>query len=1168
MQVSFSQTTIYEDLFTNPNSNSDGTATTTTAFTSGAVPNNTNWRYTEFDSGWGISWLWDTGADEAVLQNTFGVNEDVGCNMLYKAGNNYYTAPGGLYEQTTNFTTVLTNNIGIVEWTINFRSPNEVPQGLTNGNAGFTGGAFVLGLDSPTLQACTYTTVGYALVFGDASGSGNYVKLVKVNGGTTDNNCATNNQPKYTFFNWNGTNTTSCIISDNQNLTTGWYSVKVQFNPANDEWRLFVRNDGGSKGDPQTLNDTHCKGANVDATYTGINLPIMGLYACLPLDGGQLRSVRFDNLRLKINVPQLGCPSTTSLCGAYSICNNPVINTQPSSQAICASGNTNISVTTTPASGPFQWQFFNGSSWVNVSNGTPLGFAYSNQTSSTLGISTSNADCGDYQFRVVAGSSGCSVNSNSAIISVIKAERIAPTGQQCSDTQLNFNSCPTGATYSWTVTSPSGTSATPIAGSGQTFSFTPTNNSGSSQTFNVVASVIYQGLTCPFTFTPTIISPPQAGDLIGASDLCVGNTLNLTNSGNSGGTWASSNTSVATVNSSGVVSGIGVGNTTISYTLSATTPCTGSDEATASISVFDGLDAGVLSTNNETLCVGNTTVINTTGNSGGTWASSDNNIATIDANGLLTGVGPGTVTITYSVSSSSCGGSSESSTITITINTGSNAGSITGDNSLCEGETTLLTSDGEPGGIWTSSNPSIATINSSGLVTALSSGNVVITYTINSSSCSGQSDQSTYSIVVNDGPDAGTLVGLSNLCQGETGSISSSGDQVGIWSSSNTSVLTVNSNGDLAAIGSGSATITYTVSASPVGCSNTLASSESSINIVVNPQPTVTVNNATICPGGTANLIATPTINGGSYNWTPGGQISNSINVSPVVNSTYNVIYTVNGCSSPSASAVVTVNQPPPISFTADQTSGCAPLTVTLTSSSNTGDCVWNLGNGQSINGCVASYTFEQGGCYDISLSSLNNGCESISTVDDFVCIENPPIASFVVNPTVFNEPSDLVSFYNTSVGASSYLWIYGDGQSSNLENPSHYYLNTTNGVNIQLIAISAAGCVDTTIVVIPYQESEVFYVPNSFTPDEDEHNQIFSPVFTSGFDPFNFQMLIFDRWGELVFESYDAKVGWDGTYGLNGTKAPDGTYTWKISFKSLFNDKRKLVVGHVTLLR
>ena len=93
-----------------------------------------------------------------------------------------------------------------------------------------------------------------------------------------------------------------------------------------------------------------------------------------------------------------------------------------------------------------------------------------------------------------------------------------------------------------------------------------------------------------------------------------------------------------------------------------------------------------------------------------------------------------------------------------------------------------------------------------------------------------------------------------------------------------------------------------------------------------------------------------------------------------------------------------------------------------------------------------------------------------------------------------------------------------------------------------------------------------IFYVPNTFTPDFDNFNQTFQPVFTSGFDPFDYTLLIFNRWGEVLFESHNAEVGWDGTYG--GELMQDGTYTWKIEFKTTATDERRMAVGHVNLIK
>ncbi|MDX1652570.1 MAG: gliding motility-associated C-terminal domain-containing protein, partial [Brumimicrobium sp.] len=99
--------------------------------------------------------------------------------------------------------------------------------------------------------------------------------------------------------------------------------------------------------------------------------------------------------------------------------------------------------------------------------------------------------------------------------------------------------------------------------------------------------------------------------------------------------------------------------------------------------------------------------------------------------------------------------------------------------------------------------------------------------------------------------------------------------------------------------------------------------------------------------------------------------------------------------------------------------------------------------------------------------------------------------------------------------------------------------------------------------------EELIYYVPNTFTPDNDNFNEVFKPIFTSGFDPFDYKLLIFNRWGEIIFESNNAEVGWDGTYGADSEQiVKDGTYVWKIIFKTKINDERKEIVGHVNVLR
>jgi gliding motility-associated-like protein len=197
-------------------------------------------------------------------------------------------------------------------------------------------------------------------------------------------------------------------------------------------------------------------------------------------------------------------PTANFVC-VHEDCAAPEITLQPVDRTVCSSGSTSLLVAA--ASGPYQWQYNNGGTWVNVSNGIPSGFSYTGNTSDNLQITTLNATQGQYQFRVEVGDTDCSDFSEVATVTVPGANRLVPTGPQCSGTQLNFDAFPTtGATYMWTVSAPLGTSASPTNGSSSTFSFTPENNSGSTQTFTIEVEITHNGVTCNRIFTEDIFT--------------------------------------------------------------------------------------------------------------------------------------------------------------------------------------------------------------------------------------------------------------------------------------------------------------------------------------------------------------------------------------------------------------------------------------------------------------------------------------------------------------------------------------------------------------------------------------------------------------------------------------------------------------------------------------
>jgi len=112
-------------------------------------------------------------------------------------------------------------------------------------------------------------------------------------------------------------------------------------------------------------------------------------------------------------------------------------------------------------------------------------------------------------------------------------------------------------------------------------------------------------------------------------------------------------------------------------------------------------------------------------------------------------------------------------------------------------------------------------------------------------------------------------------------------------------------------------------------------------------------------------------------------------------------------------------------------------------------------------------------------------------------------------------------------------------------------------------------GCVSNPqnfVVTIELCPNELFYIPNAFTPDGDERNNTFKPIITSGVDLFNYSFYIYNRWGQVIWESYNPNTGWDGTF--NTIMCQDGVYTWKLRFKTPKTDEIKQFIGNFTLIR
>jgi gliding motility-associated-like protein len=337
-----------------------------------------------------------------------------------------------------------------------------------------------------------------------------------------------------------------------------------------------------------------------------------------------------------------------------------------------------------------------------------------------------------------------------------------------------------------------------------------------------------------------------------------------------------------------------------------------------------------------------------------------------------------------------------------------------------------------------------------------------------------------------------------------------------------------------------------------------------SMTILINPQIISTFTQISpTCQNGITPILPTTSLNNVVGTWSP-----------PTIdlNSPGTITHTFTpdgGVCTLGGTMDVTIIPIVPPTITSNLTQGCTPLNVLFSSTSTTGSNLrWFINGNQVSTLSSFNFLFSNEDCYNISLISENQGCIEAISLDSMICTQNVPIASFNANPLIFNNNPQTVNFFNNSIGGTEFWWDFGDGQNSFDFSPSHLYTNINSSKMVTLTATTTFGCTNVTSVIIRYQDNAVFYIPNAFTPDEDQFNQTWGPVFTSGFDPYNFDLYIFNRWGELIWESHDAKARWDGTYGKGAAKAPTGLYLYKIAYKPLETDEKVVVTGHINLMR
>ncbi|MDG1477234.1 MAG: PKD domain-containing protein [Vicingaceae bacterium] len=266
---------------------------------------------------------------------------------------------------------------------------------------------------------------------------------------------------------------------------------------------------------------------------------------------------------------------------------------------------------------------------------------------------------------------------------------------------------------------------------------------------------------------------------------------------------------------------------------------------------------------------------------------------------------------------------------------------------------------------------------------------------------------------------------------------------------------------------------------------------------------------------------------------------------------------------------------PVPVSNFQGPASGCRALEVQFTNTSEYGNTyLWDFGDGGTSTQFEPSYTYFNPGVYTVTLTVFGDGGQDVEAQQSIINVYQLPNAFFTVNPTTVFIPTEPILLYNLSNFASSYLWDFGDGNTSVEEFPEHFY--TQEGVyDIMLIASTPNNCIDTFILssaVEAKTEGDISF-PNAFTPNEnggngglftngDTDNDVFHPIVIGAEE---YELNIFNKWGELLFVSKDVNIGWDGYYRNELSK--QDVYIYKVNVKYI-DGRSESFVGDITLLR
>lgn len=335
-------------------------------------------------------------------------------------------------------------------------------------------------------------------------------------------------------------------------------------------------------------------------------------------------------------------------------------------------------------------------------------------------------------------------------------------------------------------------------------------------------------------------------------------------------------------------------------------------------------------------------------------------------------------------------------------------------------------------------------------------------------------------------------------------------------------------------------------------------------------------------PASTVAITNTTNPGNWTYTWDFGdGTTSSDPDISSHSYETYGrytITLTVsnNDCVE-TVSTEVRINPIPPIvEFDYLPATGCSPHTVAFVNQSRYADPAtyfWKFGNGEGTSRAIdPTYTYQKPGVYSVTLSATNESGDTVTLTKELIIEVWPsPSAHFAVYPTTpLNIPGEILYTDNRSINATEYFWDFGDGHTSQEVEPQHQY-REEGTFTITLIATNGNGCADTLVMqsAVRTVNHGQLLIPNAFVPNKSGagsrnamNNEVFLPLIQKAT---KFQMLVFNRWGELMFESTDAETGWDGYF--QGRLCAQDVYIYRITVE--YENGRTITrTGDINLIR